>query len=70
MYPGRRGVERAPVGIDLAHIDMRASAAIVFVALTPFGAVWPFVGCFGLATAIGLLAAATSGRAAVAAHSV
>ena len=42
-----------------------AVTAIVFVALTPLGGVWPFVGCFGLATAVGVLAAVTSGRASV-----
>ncbi|GAA3881931.1 MFS transporter [Leifsonia kafniensis] len=45
-----------------------ALTAIVFVALTPFGGAWPFVGCFALAAAIGLLAAVTSGRASVAPH--
>jgi MFS family permease len=45
-----------------------ALTAIVFVALTPLGGVWPFAGCFALAALIGLLAALLSGRASVAPH--
>ncbi|AMB59558.1 MFS transporter [Microterricola viridarii] len=42
-----------------------ALAGIVFVLLAPVGGVWPFVGCFGLATVFWLVAVLVRSRASV-----